>query len=201
VALQRLLPKLNVVNVVATAELGQFVNLERLVYVPGFLYNTAIYRCAYLKDNRTRAKISIFSTGKMISAGTKSYKDAKHDLNYAAKRLAEIGLVTKARINVKLQNIVATGDIGHTIDIERLATELPNVIYEPEQFSGAIYYAKELEGASILIFASGKVVFAGLKRGELLERGKRVLELARYIWLANPKQDVTSSNASCLGAG
>ena len=51
---------------IATAELGQFVSLERLVYVLGFLYDTAIYKCAYLRDNRTRAKISIFSTGKMI---------------------------------------------------------------------------------------------------------------------------------------
>jgi len=118
----------------------------------------------------------------MISVGTKSYEDAKHDLNYAAKRVADLGLVTKVRINVKLQNIVATGDIGHTLDIERLTMKLPNIIYEPEQFPGAIYYAKELEGASILIFASDKVVFAGLKRQELLETGKRVLtDLARVV--------------------
>jgi len=118
----------------------------------------------------------------MISVGTKSYEDAKHDLNYAAKRLAELGLITAVRINVKLQNIVATGDIGHALDIERLSYKLPNIMYEPEQFPGAIYYAKELEGASILIFASGKVVFAGLKRQELLEVGKRVLiDLARMI--------------------
>ena len=58
---------------------------------------------------------------------------------------------------------------------------LPNIIYEPEQFPGAIYYAKELEGASILIFDSGKVVFAGLKRQELLEVGKRVLTDLAYI--------------------
>ena len=91
-------------------------------------------------------------------------------------------IITKNRITVKLQNIVATGDIGQTIDIERLSVKLPNVIYEPEQFPGAIYHAKELEGASILVFASGKVVFAGLKRQELLEVGKRVLtDLAHIV--------------------
>jgi TATA-box binding protein (TBP) (component of TFIID and TFIIIB) len=31
------------------------------------------------------------------------------------------------------------------------------------------------EGASILIFANGKVVFAGLKREELLEVGRQAL--------------------------
>jgi transcription initiation factor TFIID TATA-box-binding protein len=78
--------------------------------------------------------------------------------------------------------MVATGEIGHSIDIERLSTKLPNIIYEPEQFPGAIYYAKELEGASILIFANGKVVFAGLKREELLEVGRQVLvKLAELV--------------------
>jgi transcription initiation factor TFIID TATA-box-binding protein len=118
----------------------------------------------------------------MISVGTKSFEDAKHDLNYAVKRVADLGLVTRVRINVKLQNIVATGDIGHTLDLEKLTMKLPNIIYEPEQFPGAIYYAKDLEGASILIFASGKVVLAGLKRQELLEISKRVLtDLAHIV--------------------
>jgi transcription initiation factor TFIID TATA-box-binding protein len=173
--LQRLLPKLSIVNVVATAEASQFINLEELVYVSGFLYDTAIYRCAYLKDKKTKAKVSIFSTGKMIALGSKSYDDAKHDLNYAAKRLVKLGLISPARINVRLQNIVATGDIGHSVDIEKLSAKLPNVIYEPEQFPGAIYYARELEGASILIFASGKVAIAGLRDEHLLEVARGVL--------------------------
>ena len=173
--LQRLLPKLSIVNVVATAELKQFVNLEKLVHVSGFLYDTAIYQCAYLKDRNTRAKVSIFATGKMISVGAKSFQAAKHDLNYAARRLTELELISHTRIKTKLQNIVATGELGHSVDIESFA-KLPNVIYEPEQFPCAIYYAKELEGASILIFANGKVVFAGLRRQELLEVAESVLK-------------------------
>jgi len=172
---QRLLPKLSVVNLVATAELHQFVDLTKLVYADGFLYDTAIYRCAYLKDKRTRAKVSIFSTGKMICIGEKKYEDAKHDLNYAMKRLVQLKLISPTKITPKLQNIVATSEIGQPIDIERLAAKLPNIIYEPEQFPGAIYYAKELEGASILIFANGKVVIAGLRDRKLLEVAKQVL--------------------------
>jgi len=173
--LQELVPKLSIVNVIATAELKQSVGLERLVYVEGFLYDTAIYRCAYLKDKNTKSKISIFSTGKMISVGSKSYQDAKHDLRYASRRLAELGLITPTRITVKLQNIVATSNIGKPVSLEQLASELPQTIYEPEQFPGAIHYAKELEGASILIFANGKVVFAGLRRLDLLDTARQVL--------------------------
>jgi TATA-box binding protein (TBP) (component of TFIID and TFIIIB) len=91
--------------VVATAELSQSVDLWKLAQVDGFLYDQAIYHCAYLKDAKTRAKVSIFSTGKMISIGTRNLADSKHDLKYAAKRLADLELI-HAKISVKLQNIV-----------------------------------------------------------------------------------------------
>jgi len=166
----RLMPKVNIVNLIATADLKQFVDLEKLKRVRGFVYDTVIYRCAYLKDDKTQSKVSIFSSGKMISVGSKSHQTAKHDLHYASRRLAELGLITPTRITVKLQNIVATSSLGRNISLENLSTRLPQTIYEPEQFPGAIHYAKELEGASILIFANGKVVFAGLKRLDLLEK-------------------------------
>ena len=71
--------------------------------------------------------------------------------------------------------MVLTGDLGYPLNFERLVSFLPNVIYEPEQFLGAIYYARELDGASFLIFASGKVVLAGLKKEEQLNKGRRVV--------------------------
>lgn len=180
--LQRLVPKLKIVNLVATAKLSQPVDLAKLADVEGFLYDQAIYHCAYFKDNNTIAKVSIFSTGKMISVGSKRFKDAKHDLEHSAKKLEELGLIKPIRIAVILQNIVATGELSQLVDIEAIVRKLPNTIYEPEQFPGAIYYAEELEGASILIFANGKVVFAGLKRQELLEVARRLLaDLARLI--------------------
>lgn len=167
--------RLTVVNVVATAELGQLVDLEKLVGVKGFLYDEAIYHCAYLKDENTRAKVSIFGSGKMICVGAKSLWAATRDLNYAARRLTKLRLISTRRITPQLQNIVATANLGRAIDIERLARKLPHIIYEPEQFPGAIFYADELQGASILIFSNGKVVLAGLRRREMLKVGQRVL--------------------------
>ncbi|MGB9023193.1 MAG: hypothetical protein WCC94_07140 [Candidatus Bathyarchaeia archaeon] len=118
---------------VATAGLGQFIELEKLTTAKGFLYDQAIYRCAYLKDSKTCGKVSIFSTGKMISTGARSFEAAKHDLSYAMKRLARLRLISPTEMNPRLQNIVATGDIGHMVDIERLSLKLPDIIYEPEQ--------------------------------------------------------------------
>jgi len=118
----------------------------------------------------------------MISEGSKSLEDAKHDLKHATNKPEELGLVKPVRIAVKLRNIVATGELGQSVDIESLVRRLPNIIYEPEQFSGAIYYAKELEGASILILANWEVVFAGLKSLKMLKLGRQILlELSQLV--------------------
>jgi len=168
--------KLSIVNLVATAELGQSMDLERLVDIPGFLYDHAIYHCAYLKDSRTKGKVSVFSSGKMISIGTKSFRDARQDLKYAAQRLVDLRLIESVRVKVRLQNIVAVSDTGIPFDLESLSQIFHNLIYEPEQFPGAIYWAPELEGAAMLLFPSGKIVVTGLKRQELLPAVRKLLE-------------------------
>ena len=90
--------RINIVNIVATARLGQRVSLENLAHVNGFLYDARIYRCAYLKDGKTRGKVSIFSTGRMISTGTKRFRDSEHDLEHATRRLVDLGLITPTEI-------------------------------------------------------------------------------------------------------
>lgn len=166
---------LRVVNVIATADLRQQVGLERLVCVEGFLYDKAIYQCAYLKDENTHGKISIFASGRMISVGTKSYRSARHDLTYCMERLVGLGLIHRTKFEPKLQNIVAVADLGRRVRLEAMASKMGHVIYEPEQFPSAIYYDPELQGASILIFASGKLVFAGLKSSSAFNAARKVL--------------------------
>jgi transcription initiation factor TFIID TATA-box-binding protein len=59
----------------------------------------------------------------------------------------------------KVHNIVAVTDIQMKLDIGKLSQKW--MIYEPEQFPGAIY--KTEDGPTCLIFASGKVVTAGAR--------------------------------------
>lgn len=172
--LRKFSPRLEVVNVVATAELDQPVDLVKLTGLEGFLYDQAIYHCTYVKDRTTKAKVSIFATGKMISVGTKSLADSKHDLKYAAGILVKHNVIKRTRIEVKLRNIVATTQLGMKLDLERLTRTLPSVIYEPEQFPAAIYHAKDLETASVLVFSNGKIVFAGLGTTQQLKMARKV---------------------------
>jgi len=168
------IPNLSIVNLVATADLGQSIDLESLRATGGFRYDPCVYKCAYLKDSETHGKVSIFSTGKMISVATKSFELAEQDLEHAMNTLTSLGIINKTRITAKLQNIVATGDIGHPLDVARFAMR-SDVVYEPEQFPAAIYYPEELGGACVLVFASGKVVFSGIKTTEFVDVCESVL--------------------------
>ncbi len=66
------------------------------------------------------------------------------------------------KTEIKIQNIVATTDLGQAIPLVKLAETLPNTEYNPEQFPGLVMRIKEPK-TSALIFSSGKVVCTGAK--------------------------------------
>jgi len=66
------------------------------------------------------------------------------------------------KVEIKIQNIVATTDLGQPIPLVKLAETLQNTEYNPEQFPGLVMRIKEPK-TSALIFSSGKVVCTGAK--------------------------------------
>ena len=159
-----------IVNVVATAALDQFVDLKSLVrlFPQIVIYDPATYPPpvpAYFKSKDMQGKVSIFSSGKMISVGTKSGEEAGQELILVANKL-KTAKVAELKTEPKIQNIIATADLGFKPDIERLAISREvKVIYEPEQFPGAIIRLtlSEKSKATVLLFSSGKIVCVGLK--------------------------------------
>lgn len=59
-------------------------------------------------------------------------------------------------------------DFEHPINLEDFSVKT-RVIYEPEQFPGAILRINEPVKTSILIFASGKTIITGLKSSDQIE--------------------------------
>lgn len=160
--------KIAIVNVVVTAALDRPVDLEPLKesFPNEVVHNSKIYRglTAYFKSNKMQGKVSIFSSGKMISVGTKSQEKAKQELVSVASRLERKG-IAKLKSPPKIQNIVATADLGFKPDLERMAISgKAKAIYEPEQFPGAIICLtlSEKSKATFLLFSSGKIVCVGL---------------------------------------
>jgi len=65
----------------------------------------------------------------------------------------------------KIENIVASANLGVELDLYTIAQKVRNVEYEPEQFPGAILKLKEPR-ASLLLFKNGKIICTGSKSAE-----------------------------------
>jgi len=122
-----------VVNVVATGDLKQVVDLVEVSRLPYTIYDAEIYggRAAYLKTPEMYGRVTIFPSGKLISVGTKSPGEAQKDLETTVKILSANGLIKPIKISAKVRNIVGFLNLGYSIDLERLA-EREGDIYEPE---------------------------------------------------------------------
>ncbi len=62
----------------------------------------------------------------------------------------------------KIENIVASADLGVELDLYGIAKASPDVDYEPEQFPGAICKIHEPKTA-LLLFKNGKIICTGAK--------------------------------------
>jgi len=90
------------------------------------------------------------------------------ELKYAMRFLVEKGCIKRVIFNPKTQNIVVKVDFEVYVNLEELALRVKGV-YEPEQFPAFILRVYKPYSASILIFASGKAVIAGLKSSKQIE--------------------------------
>jgi transcription initiation factor TFIID TATA-box-binding protein len=65
----------------------------------------------------------------------------------------------------KIENIVASADLGVELDLYAIAKASPDVDYEPEQFPGAICKIHNPKTA-LLLFKNGKIICTGSKTEE-----------------------------------
>lgn len=171
------LAKISIVNVVATASLGQELDFSELREFKEIFHDSDVYggRVAYFKTCEMEGRVSLFSSGKMISVGTKSEQRAFHELKHAMSFLVENGFARALRLCPKTQNIVVRVDFEREIDLEELPEYL-GAIYEPEQFPGVILRIDMPYKATILVFASGKAVVVGLTSSKQVNAVVRRLE-------------------------
>ena len=153
-------------NVVAVATLGQKMDL--LAIMKAFRnvdYRPKRFPGLVFRLKRPKTATLIFTTGKMVCTGAKSEKEAFSTVRRVVRELRKEGFVIQREPEIFIANMVASADVGGKVDLEEAAGILDNVMYEPEQFPGAIYRMKEPK-VVILVFASGKLVITGAKREE-----------------------------------
>ncbi|MGC8671606.1 MAG: hypothetical protein ACP5TJ_01815 [Candidatus Micrarchaeia archaeon] len=85
--------------------------------------------------------------------------------------------------NFKVENIVASADLGVELDLYAIAKASSDVDYEPEQFPGAIYKIHNPKVA-LLLFKNGKIICTGAKtNAEIKKAIEQVIKVVRHYTL------------------
>ncbi len=167
--------KLRVQNIVATTSLGKSVPLTKLTRSNSNTeYNPEQFPGLVLRIPKPKSAVLVFSSGNLVCTGTKSIEQVKQVISAVIKQLRKIGIKITEKPKVKVQNIVASGSINLTLNLNLLALELENTEYEPEQFPGLVYKLAE-PNATFLLFSNGKLVCTGTKNREQLDNAMKQL--------------------------
>ena len=160
---------ISVENVVATATLGQKIDLMTIMKVfRNVEYRPKKFPGLVFRLKRPKTATLIFSTGKMVCTGAKSEKLAGSAIRKVVRELKNNGIIILGKPEIVIQNIVATANLHGKVDQEAAADIMDNVMYEPEQFPGLIYRMEDPK-VVILIFSSGKLVCTGGKSAEMVD--------------------------------
>lgn len=158
-------PTYQVVNIVASVrfDIEKLVDLNLIAMSnKNIEYNPDTFPGLILRLQKPKSTILVFSTGKLVLTGLKKEKDVRPITQKVIKIIERSGAVIKSEPEIKIQNIVASGDLNLKLNLDLMSISLERALYEPEVFPGLIYRMKEPK-VVFLIFASGKIVCVGAK--------------------------------------
>jgi transcription initiation factor TFIID TATA-box-binding protein len=157
-------PVIHIQNIVASAALNQRISLKTIVEkFPHTEYSPRVFPGLVFRLKKPKTATLIFETGKMVCTGAKSAKEAVQAVNKVTKELKKHGIPIVSKPEIHIQNVVASVELGGEIDLENVVYKLNRVMYEPEQFPGAVYRMDEPK-VVFLIFSAGKLVCVGAKK-------------------------------------
>lgn len=159
--------KIEIQNIVASGRIADSLDLQALSLAmddEGVSYRPEQFPGLVYRMREPKVAMLLFSSGKVVCTGGKSVEQARDAMKKVAKTAARAGVKVREKLDVEIQNIVATADLNTTFDLSLVANTLisEGIEYEPEQFPGLVYRVKEPK-AVILVFQSGKVVCTGTK--------------------------------------
>jgi len=179
-------PEIKIQNIVASVSLNQKINLKEIVEkFPQTEYNPSVFPGLVFRLKKPKTATLIFGTGKMVCTGAKSEKESRRAVGKVVKDLRRQGIQITEKPVVTIQNIVASAALGGEIDLESLVYKLNRIMYEPEQFPGAVYRMNDPQ-VVFLIFSAGKLVCVGAKKEEqvyeAVDKIQKLLEEKELIY-------------------
>ncbi|MFX0102681.1 MAG: TATA-box-binding protein [Candidatus Hodarchaeota archaeon] len=132
-------------------------------------YNPERFPGLVMRIGEPKATILMFTTGKMVITGMRDPVEARTIVEHVIGLLEKANIQIEPEPEIKIQNIVASGDLDVAIDLNEATILLENAIYEPEVFPGLIYRMQEPK-TTFLIFSTGRIVCTGGKTREIVGR-------------------------------
>ncbi|MCW4052873.1 MAG: TATA box-binding protein, partial [Candidatus Bathyarchaeota archaeon] len=112
-------------NVVASATLNQRVDLNAVVKgYPSVEYRPEQFPGLVFRLKRPKTATLIFNSGKMVCTGAKSEKEARRAVLRVVRELKKSGIIISGKPELKIQNIVASVNLGGMIDLEKSTYDL-----------------------------------------------------------------------------
>jgi transcription initiation factor TFIID TATA-box-binding protein len=168
-------------NVVATVklEISEKLDLVKIARkAPESEYNPEKFPGLILRLEKPKASFLIFTTGSMVITGLKKVVLVEKAVKNVFKMLKKFGLKLPEP-TIKIENLVASGDLHTSIDLNKAVIFMESAMYEPEVFPGLIYHMKDPR-AVFLIFSTGKIVCTGVKNEESVKEA--ILKLNQEIY-------------------
>jgi len=150
-------------NIISTVNLAVTLDLKTIaLHARNAEYNPKRFAAVIMRIREPKTTALIFASGKMVCTGAKSEDESKLAARKYARIIQKLGFEVSFT-DFKVQNIVASADVGFPVRLEGLAQQHSKYSsYEPELFPGLIYRMLKPK-VVLLIFVSGKIVLTGAK--------------------------------------
>jgi transcription initiation factor TFIID TATA-box-binding protein len=177
--------EIKIENVVASCNLNTRMPLDKIASsLENTEYEPEQFPGLVYRIDEPKAAALIFGSGNIVCTGTRSVEEAKRAVKKIVDELKSIGIEIEDEVEIDVQNIVASSHLNTTLNLNKIAFELINTEYEPEQFPGLVYRLDNPKLA-FLIFSSGKIVCTGGRTFENVAEGiekmkKNLREIGEY---------------------
>ena len=151
-------------NIVASSSLGIKLPLQDLSgHLDGTEYEPEQFPGLVYRLTDPKAATLIFSSGKIVCTGARSVKDVRRVIRKIVSVIRSAKIGNPKDYNIQIENIVASAKLKSTLSLDKIAFQLEDAEYEPEQFPGLVLRLKNPKVA-FLLFSSGKVVCTGARK-------------------------------------
>jgi transcription initiation factor TFIID TATA-box-binding protein len=164
-------------NIVASASLGLRIPLEKMIkYLDGTEYEPEQFPGLVYRLKDPKAATLIFSSGKIVCTGARSIEDVKRVIKKVIDTIKIAGIGNPTTYSIQIENIVASAKLKSTLNLDKIAFEVEESEYEPEQFPGLVLRMKNPKVA-FLLFSSGKIVCTGGRKIKDVETAVEALSI------------------------